>query len=363
VISILADPLIVDMYNGVTDDRHVFDFERDLSIVVNQDCGVRTWNGYQYSNNIIYKQIQNKIKLLDDFLITYDEKYGVLIYGTDAAPATGITRAYDKVYVVGIRPDKYVGSSEFQNLPYPDPTAQPVIVNSRNMYFSLGNQNSWVDGKMSRWLSDSYIDVPSSDTPLVGRDIAWSFTTSDDLSSDQSIRLRQLETHLYVAGRGTYVMVPKATNINCSIYNDIGALVTTSYAINSFPLYKADIAFDKRVEGNRIRYKFAFDNSFLVVNGCTTYYVSYDKAASPSDRESQEYNYQTELNTLVTWLTRSERPDDAVTGQTMTTVGTVSKITGPDGRDYSAYSTGSGLNYLYLPVSLNTPASGTTWQM
>jgi hypothetical protein len=290
-----------------------------------------------------------------------------MIFGcslTTSGSSTASYRPLDKVYTLGVREDKYMGASEFQGLPVCDINCQPINISSRTLYFALGLQNTWQDTYASLWLRDSNLDVISSADPTTGRDVVWSFTTSDDISSDQSAKLRHLETHCYVSGRGNNQIIPYAVTIDCNIYTDVGVYVTIARALKTFPLYKADINFDKRIEGQRIRYQFTFTNSYLVVNGCTSYYVSYDKACSPADRENTEYSMQVEIGTLSAWLTRTSLPIDVVTGRSLAATGTVSRITGPDGRVLSGYSTVSSANYLTLINSgLNVPVTSTTWQI
>jgi hypothetical protein len=335
VIAILPPAQVVDLYNGALDDRHVFNFERDLTVVIGQDFGVRTWNGYTYSKNLVFRKIQKLLEQLKVMQITYDGKYGVMIFGSDRSAI----RPFNKVYTLGVREDKYLGCSEFQQLPYPDLDAAPLNVLGRVIYFPLGYCNSWSDGLGATWLQDSYLDVPDSTAPTVGRSISWSMITSDDVATDQAITLRHLESHVYVSGRGTFQTVPSAVTINTQIYNDIGKYVTQNRVLKSFPLYRADINFDRRIEGNQIRHGLTFDSAYLVLNGISAYYVSYDKAAAPADNVTTESTWQAEVGTLSNWITRIYQEVDVVTGQQLQAHGTISRVTGPDGRTGTGYST------------------------
>jgi hypothetical protein len=326
VIYTLPNPVLTDMYIGVRSDTHIYPYERDLVVAVNQDNGVRTWNGTQWSENLIFKKIQNKVRLLTSFIVTYDVKYGVIVIGTDAVN-------YNRFYTIGIRNDKYLGCSEFNLLPYPDVDVQPLNVNTRMIYFPLGvTTGRWADGQAVTWLENSTIDVPNSTVPGTGYPIAWSFTTGDDKGSDQANTLRHLESYLFVSGRGTNEAVPSAVAINCTIYNDIGTQVTINRFLPAMPYYTGSIQFDKRSDGHRIRYKFDFDSAVLVINGMMTYYAGYDKSPSIILRQTQEDTWQTQILSPVAWVSRTTPLLNLASGQVLETHGTVSRATGPDGR-------------------------------
>jgi len=343
VVYSLPHPVLVDMYNGTLSQWHVYDYERDLSAVVNQDYGIRTWNGYQYSDNLIFRKIQNKVKALLSFQVAYDEKYGIVILGRatatgSAAPVNWYDMPNDTVYVLGIRQDKYLGASELQNLSLPEPSAPPVIPTGRMVFYSLGVvAGRFSDGKATTWLPNSCIDVPDSTVPATGVAIAWYFETGDDVATDQANTLRHLESHLFVSGRGTNQEVPSACTIDCSIYNDIGKYVTITRTLPSFPLYNPDINFDRRIEGHRVRLKFSFSMAWLVCNGISTFYVSYDKATAISDRTADELNNGNLLAAPALCLTRTELPVSGVSGLPLVETGSWARLDGPDSRTGSAW--------------------------
>jgi hypothetical protein len=329
VVYTLPKPVLADMYIGTTARQHVCEYERDAVIVLCQDHGIRTWNGYQYSDNLILNKITKKLKACSKLLVCYDDKYGVLVFGS----TNGTT--YDKIYTVGIKEDRYTGASEFQNLPVPDLDVQPINVSTRALWFPDGAVvGRWIDNAAVTWLEDSLIDVPDSTAPTVGYEIPWSFQTGDDKGTDQAHTIRHLESHLYVSGAGTNQEVPSAVTIQARIYNDIGRLVTTNVELKSNPHYIGDINFDKRIEGHRIRFGFSFDKANLVVNGMSTYYESRDKASSIASRTTTEHDYQTALSAPVFGITRTGALLNMADGKLLG--GSGSLMLGPDGR-YSGW--------------------------
>jgi hypothetical protein len=338
VVYTLPDAVLVDMYNGVANKNLVCQFERDMTVVVNNDFGVRTWNGLQYSNNLILNQIQNLLKAAACIMIGYDEKYGITIF-------TGATMlAYDTMYVIGLREDKSIGCAGFNLLPFPHLGVQPVNNGSgRSFFVSLNNILTGVvtrfkDGLATTWLPNSPIDVPDSTAPQFGFDIPSSITTGDDVAKDQAQKLRHLENHAYISGRFTNENPTSSIVINVTIYNDVGNSVTVSKQIGTAPLYEADVNFDARIEGHRLRYQYSFSTAYYILNGLSAYYVAYDKAMPIANRQGTEATYQTNLGSPISWLTRSELPINAAVGKLLQQFGAVSRITGPDGR-YGAYNT------------------------
>lgn len=334
VIYTLPTPVLTDMYIGVLQDQHLFEYERDMVAAINQDGGLRTWNGTAWSSNLVFKKIQKKIKALVDKVLTYDVTYGMVIMGTDSKTA------YNRIYTLGIREDKYLGASEFTLLPFADPGIQPLNVGTRMVYLSLGvTASRWADGLFSTWLDGSTLDVPNSLITASGNEIPWSFTTGDDKGSSQGNTLRHLESKLFVSGRGQDETVARATTINVLAYNDIGAYVTQNRSVKSSLHYYGDINMDARIEGHRIRFKYEFDKACLVVNGATSYYSSYDKASSLTSRATTESDWQTQIAAPTMWNSRCATLFNLATGKVVASVGTITRTTGPDGRSGTALST------------------------
>jgi hypothetical protein len=340
VIAILPTAVLMDMYNGVKSDRYLWQFERDMMVAVNQDSGIRTWNGVEWSDNLVYKKIQDRIRALTDLAVSYDQEYGVVVIGYASG---GIP---DTMYVVGIRQDKFLGASRFTYVALPDPSLQPINYLTRLKFLALGSvpTSTGVVGLLKNRATtfdrSLNIDVPNDLVPATGYEIPWSFTTGDDIAPMQRNTLRSLEGNLYMSGIPPTDEVPRATTINITAYNDVGRQVTINRNLKSNPHYYGSIAFDTRLEGHRIRYKVAADKAVMVVNGMDQSYVNYDKASPIAIRQTNENDWQRQLSTPVLRVTsRTPRFTNLATGLPTTKYGTVSTGTGPDSRTTSSMET------------------------
>jgi hypothetical protein len=331
VISILPTALLTDMYNGVKSDRYMYQFERDMHIAVNQDSGIRTWNGVQWSDSVVFKKIQNRIRALADLVVTYDQEYGVVVMGYETGNVP------NRMYVVGIRSDKFVGAAQFTLAAYPDPGIQPIDVGTRAVYMSLGNVAS-DDGSL-RLLTDLLTQFQLGRSTDGTSEIPWSFQTGDDVAPMQRNTLRHLEGNLYVSGIPPTDEVARATTINITAYNDVNSQVTVNRSLPAHPHYYGSIAYDTRIVGHRIRYRVSCDKATMVVNGMDVTYVSYDKAQSIVNRTTNEGTWQAELNSPALWVTRTPFLTNLATGRGCTMHGTVTRGVGPDGRAYSSMGT------------------------
>lgn len=357
VIYTLPQPVIADAAIGVREPTCVLKHDRDMLVTINSDGGVRTWNGYQYSEDMAYQKIKKLLVAAARTTLGYDTQYGVLIWTS----ANG--RSYNNCYAIAVTKDGYVGVTRLTELSTPYMGVQAVACDkvTDEAYNDLtGNSEraAWFNSQTViyttstrvRFVAACFTTFPQEevrqDQVVTGygsnqeftalHDIPWGFTTGDDTASQEHSKLRHLESHLYVQS-----LVDGETNkvdIVNTIYSDTGVKVTQESQVNVDLNTRTDLSYDARIEGRRLRRQVAISKATVQVSGLDSYYVAYDKAAPIANRlTSTESTDQALVAAQYFGLSRVLYIDEG-TGTPYEVSGTTTKSTGPDGRTGTSLS-------------------------
>jgi hypothetical protein len=343
VIEALPTSDVVDDNLGAAGPSYVTTVNDSSLAVINQDGGIRIFDGFKYGNNLVYNKIMDKISALASASICYDDYYGLVVFGT----LDVLGYRYDKTYSVGIDSEGFLGCATLTlpSLEYPvkirTSTGQMCYPSAGTLKTTAGTLTVKA-GYLTRGYRTEAAASYQDGNATNGHTAAYytgSITTQDDIGDTQLYRIRHQEKNIYMTGLLTET--GNTSVLNVTAYNDIGTQVAQALTCKGSPYFDASIHFATVLEGHRIRFKYDWDKALYIVNGYMDYYSVYDRATSLTNRRSTENDVEASEQDVIFGFGKSLKYLNLATGLPLTVTGTLSRVTGSDskagtGIDFSA---------------------------
>jgi len=220
----------------------------------------------------------------------------------------------------------------------------PYWIDTRDGPLNSGLIKCWKD-KVDPLIADS------------GTIILWEILFGEYTGELEQYFVEMLETYMVfrtvntaninATGYDAYGL-PNTLQVNYDLLKD-GLLI--AFAGSTLVPIKRDIVVDRKEKGNALQIKLSGQSAEFKLRKIESFLKVSDFAHNATSLT--EITYQEILSNPVMWFSRESNMIDRCTGQSISS-GTITNISGPDGRDDSAFQIGTSLQFLNSSYPLGT---------
>ena len=375
-IAVISGIALADGDIGILDDGGIQQVEKGQQIVITSEPGIRIFDGFNYSENLVIDR-NGRPMFLDDledlhalYASAYDKIMGFIfwgvpksvnIQGTGSPAYTEAAVPTSKCFRLGIKQEQARGMGELNGT---DWIFQRPGVKSLRI-FTTDNEERLIlfdeaEG-VPYWLDKNTFTDKAPTTSSDGTEITGKATFKEHKGERESWRIRHLLSHFYFrpqqpenmgASGYTALGLRSAQKIKLNVYRD-GEL-TAPTNIYEIPT-NGELAFDREIEANRVQLELEFTSSEYQLVEHDTDYTQQDTRALPNRRNVSWHDCQRTLGNLSFWLSRN-RPNllyNKVTGLAPSNGETgVNLIDGPDGLNQSALEFPPNIDLTFPSITL-----------
>lgn len=372
-IAILSGVSVVDGVIGAVDQNGIADFGTGKQIVITAEPGIRIFDGYNFSPNMIMDNegqgyIKDRLQLMrGQFNCIYDPVlYGFVFWGnTDTNAFVDHTDPIQpdlvittECYRLALEPQQGFGFSKLSGNYWlrPDLGAKPLMIEDLNgneilivfdgTYSTANLMSTRQYTQLDNLILDPDVYFSYTDE---GRSIAWICRLREDTASEENHNLRFLENYFFSRPENDNAY-RAGQAITMKAYID-GNTDDTSFVSTTEP--KSIMSFPHVVEARRIQMEISGTESEFIGTGVKTMYDVLNKRQAPTI-VNEEDTFQSNLSTGKLWLTRStQKMYNRFTNLPANTIGTFVDATGPDSYTDSAVRISSPFVYTGLSASIS----------
>lgn len=362
--TFLAQRKPVDYQIGTMFPHSVVSVHEGVDILFTNNCEIRLFDGKDYGPNIAEGKTMKLLRKLQPIgSASYDAIGGYYLWGTTGSATTingvDLVPFPDTCYRFSIREEQGViggiritgadwvqppsGISGYEITDNGNRSMQVILDNLTGKFYWISTYN----GPTGSGLTKTFVD--KDDTTGVGTEISWSLTYGADSGSMMKYDIRHEVSNLTIDPDNPSTGFRAGLEIDVYAYGKSNDWVT-EYASAMNINKDGDISFDETPVDKAIQIKVAGNRSEFVISELVNYYTILEQASVPSKREMTEGDYQESLSSMLLWLSRGPNLyKNLATGSII--AGTVTSITGVDGKSKSGFQISSALSTITVALT------------
>jgi hypothetical protein len=399
--GILSGQSVVDEKLGVSDRAGVIAMGIGLKIVITNEPGIRTFDGYRYGENMLIEGagrglLKRDFEKLQRQIVAYYEPnlYGVIFYGysgTDIAhrglydesiPVSSgpLLSLSNKCYRLAIQPQHGFGFAELSGSDwgFVELNGTPLLItdelgNKITLFFDRhGSPRMLSTREVNSFLGEdpqpiNFLDGGERKRPDVGTSISWRLKLREHISKEEHWKLRYMDEHWYLRpyteGYKNQPLIGSNNNpnykydkygfrpnqrITIKLFKD-GDANETSISHTVDPL--ATINQPYHVEARRIQAEISGTESEIILTGVQALYDTLKRRQPPGSQD--ETLYQNVIQQIVFRLSRGNPKDRdlATAGRDTAGNATFYSVEGPDTLSGSAFLLINGTAKYPAPIA------------